>query len=556
MENGNRSYYRDFFVGGETFTAFANDGDTISAQMLDANGNVIATWPAIQYRLNWNGQTSCWVSPFNGTICNAISIDVTWYRSQQCQDGNYSMRFYHNSNIFYEGKFYIAPRIPPSRVPGDSYDPAVISLFPTVIDTNDYNQGDYPAVQYGNFCYTIDSNGHVIRHSTHRCPSGPGPNERIATVRALGCAMFDSAMIIGYHGVVTAPLTLMDYLTKEPDGFDSKGDVNFMAVQRYARSHGVQLSYVGQGANAATAACSKGPALLQVTGAHGPHFVTDIGQDDQKTTFKINDPAGGVGRDLTQYGNTYASTREFQGPEYTFQVNRATIIKLHSPAELLITSPSGQRTGLDPMINVSYQQIPNSSYGDVSFVDPFEGEGDVETKELDLLEPVTGNYPLQVTGTATGTYTLEVYNYNSPDATTPSTVSDMPISAGEVQNFVIGVGGTGSVLSGGFDGGGQRPRDVNHFLSYGNPSSDHVSVPIGTPSYTVLIFYASTVIPSSFSATLGGADATSLFHPTAGGFEAVSIPLQPGRNVLKLSIDGNLPNRVATDSDTLTFLVQ
>jgi hypothetical protein len=36
----------------------------------------------------------------------------------------------------------------------------------------------------------------------------------------------------------------------------------------------------------------------------------------------------------------------------------------------------------------------------------------------------------------------------------------------------------------------------------------------------------------------------------------VTLPLQAGRNVLQLSVDGQLPNRVATDSDRLIFDVQ
>ena len=50
-------------------------------------------------------------------------------------------------------------------------------------------------------------------------------------------------------------------------------------------------------------------------------------------------------------------------------------------------------------------------------------------------------------------------------------------------------------------------------------------------------------------------DLTSEFNPTPGGSDMVQIPLQPGRNVLKLSVDGQLPNRVATDSDRLVFIV-
>ena len=70
--------------------------------------------------------------------------------------------------------------------------------------------------------------------------------------------------------------------------------------------------------------------------------------------------------------------------------------------------------------------------------------------------------------------------------------------------------------------------------------------------------YASTTIPATFSARLNGVDITSLFHPQPGTFETVQLVfLQPGRNVLVLSIDGTVSSgRVATDTDRLVFIVQ
>lgn len=70
------------------------------------------------------------------------------------------------------------------------------------------------------------------------------------------------------------------------------------------------------------------------------------------------------------------------------------------------------------------------------------------------------------------------------------------------------------------------------------------------------IICGATVIPSSFNATLNGVDITSLFHPTPGHGEVVPIDLQQGKNVLVLSLNGNLQNRVATDTDRLVFNVQ
>ncbi len=102
---------------------------------------------------------------------------------------------------------------------------------------------------------------------------------------------------------------------------------------------------------------------------------------------------------------------------------------------------------------------------------------------------------------------------------------------------------------------GQWPRDVNKFLTYSSPTASHTSLPTGTTTYPLMIFYGQTILPASFRAELNGADISTWFHPTTGGHEVVSLPVRPGRNVVVLSVDGNLPNRVATDTDRLVFLV-
>ena len=111
-------------------------------------------------------------------------------------------------------------------------------------------------------------------------------------------------------------------------------------------------------------------------------------------------------------------------------------------------------------------------------------------------------------------------------------------------------------LSGGFDGGGQRPKDVNKFLTYANPSDSQTDLPAGTTTFPLMIFYGSNMITPSFKASLNGVDITSLFNPNPGSHETVPINLAAGRNVLSLSTDGNLPTRVATDTDRLVFIVK
>ncbi len=106
---------------------------------------------------------------------------------------------------------------------------------------------------------------------------------------------------------------------------------------------------------------------------------------------------------------------------------------------------------------------------------------------------------------------------------------------------------------GAFDGGGQRPRDVNRFLTYDNPTSTATALPPGTTSFPLTIYYGPTVHITSFRAVLNGVDITSQFSPAPGGKQTVNIQLPQGRSVLQLTANGELPSRTATDSDRLVL---
>ena len=107
-----------------------------------------------------------------------------------------------------------------------------------------------------------------------------------------------------------------------------------------------------------------------------------------------------------------------------------------------------------------------------------------------------------------------------------------------------------------FLGHGQKPSDVNSFLAYYRPQEAALTLPTGTKTYPLQIYYGSTIIPTTFTATLDSQDISSLFLPVPSSDQMVSINLKPGRNVMLLSIDGKkLDGKTATDSDRLVFIV-
>src|SRR5205814_3296544 len=46
-----------------------------------------------------------------------------------------------------------------------------------------------------------------------------------------------------------------------------------------------------------------------------------------------------------------------------------------------------------------------------------------------------------------------------------------------------------------FNGGGQRPTDVNLFLTYANPTDSPLTLPAGVATFPVMIAYSATTIP-------------------------------------------------------------
>ncbi len=107
-----------------------------------------------------------------------------------------------------------------------------------------------------------------------------------------------------------------------------------------------------------------------------------------------------------------------------------------------------------------------------------------------------------------------------------------------------------------FDGGGQQPAEVNKFLRYAAPQQSRSKVPANS-TYTVIVYYGKTILPSTFSAALDRTDITSRFHPVPGGADAITISVGTSTTKLLLSVDGmKSSGGKGMDSDTLTFLPQ
>jgi hypothetical protein len=105
----------------------------------------------------------------------------------------------------------------------------------------------------------------------------------------------------------------------------------------------------------------------------------------------------------TEYGfllggkYTYAFVKESDSPDL---IRGAA----HSPIEFVITDPVGRRVGYDPVLGVSYLEIPESDYWRVGSIVSPDG-----TFVLDVDQPID----FQIGDVLDGAYTLEVFGLAS-----------------------------------------------------------------------------------------------------------------------------------------------
>ena len=533
------AYYRDVIIAAVTTVTGATDGETWSVTFTQPAGNTIFIGP-----VSYSASTNCFTFP-TFTSCGSNNIEIFWYFNSQCtKTGSWKVDASNNGSIFASQNFTVKPQLG---------TPAEIAAKLTP-----YAQANYPHDSLDSICHD-PSNPDIFNFDN--C-SANIPGEVPVTIAELGCGITTFASMLSYFGVPTDPVTLNNWLVQN-GYFHDKAAFDVRGIAAFARSRGVEVSWVGVGTSdpnsLSTNVCTYGPVPIRVL--NDTHQVTATGRDDQLTTFTILDAADGVTRQLTEngYNNTFLRQYVYSGPEHHFADPTGLNFTFHSPVEAFVVDPLGRREGVDPRTGATYNEIPNAYYGSAETLGPDLPSSYESPKVLDINTPVAGDYTLNVIGTATGTYSADFTAYDINFSRSQAGVSNVPTALGVANVYLITfdkTAGSQIQVAGGFNGGGQRPRDVNRFLTYSSPTQTSTSLPAGTSSYPLQIVYGAAIIPSSFNATLNGVDITALFHPAPGHGEVVPITLQQGRNVLSLSIDGNLPNRVATDTDRLVFNVQ
>ncbi|MEW6411136.1 MAG: hypothetical protein AB1483_01535 [Candidatus Zixiibacteriota bacterium] len=235
-------------------------------------------------------------------------------------------------------------------------------------------------------------------------------------------------------------------------------------------------------------------------------------------------------------------------------------------SEALIVDPWGRRIGLDLVTGTSYQEVPDASYYP-RYIESSESLSGPEVKELHILGPADGDYRLTVTATRdsvgspykSSSASIECY-YSDDDArdVTGRDFRSIEMAIGEVHSFIIHFDKTPSgksFVTGGLVGGDES-AEIDQLLSYVNITKAKTELPSGTDSTDLFIIYGDAILAESFKAVLNELDISNLFTPVAGGHEVVRLPVAAGKNVLTLSVLGNVAEEEITDTDFLEFIVK
>ena len=269
------------------------------------------------------------------------------------------------------------------------------------------------------------------------------------SIKDWGCNLTSNAMIISYYANLqqvpvsktdptifqTDPEKLNDWLTKK-EGYiigdkvkDDEGNVMYVtnssvsygSVSKYAKEHGVSLSYdvvskpeampaseftAQKSENLNQRMCSLRPAILKVDHPQATwHFpvASGIATVSGTHTWRLHDP---LHEETTTLSDAY-DNEHHQIVAATTEVPDSFLeVAAHSPVEFILTDPQERKLGYDPLTDTHYDEIPNSSYG-VEELSSFSSGETISWLLAYIKNPLQGEYLLKVIGTGDGDYTIE-----------------------------------------------------------------------------------------------------------------------------------------------------
>ncbi|MDH3215925.1 MAG: hypothetical protein OEN01_06475, partial [Candidatus Krumholzibacteria bacterium] len=107
------------------------------------------------------------------------------------------------------------------------------------------------------------------------------------------------------------------------------------------------------------------------------------------------------------------------------------------PAHIILIDAQKRKTGVDPGTGAKLTAIPNSSYEAESIGDAETGAPGPETRIIYVRNAMAGNYTLQVIGTKSAPYHLEVRGLDRDLRPSSQQFLDVRIDAGDRHRYVI-----------------------------------------------------------------------------------------------------------------------
>lgn len=103
------------------------------------------------------------------------------------------------------------------------------------------------------------------------------------------------------------------------------------------------------------------------------------------------------------------STAYYQGNALATNTLQGLGINTDSPVEFILTDPDGRRTGFDPVTKTPFREIPLSDYATYLYCDEQNGSScNPPDKQLNMTDQMPGLYTLDVIGTGSGDFRVEV----------------------------------------------------------------------------------------------------------------------------------------------------
>ncbi len=202
----------------------------------------------------------------------------------------------------------------------------------------------------------------------------------------------------------------------------------------------------------------------------GHYFVID---NKDNNTYKIKDPLWyntetlnddkNISNHIQDYDNHFDIANLFSYLPTPKPLRASIYIYLASPAELLVIDPLGRKLGRDPVTDIAYNEIPDSSYtkdGSIMSSDvPINLEG-IHGRVIYISYPLNGEYNIKVIGIDSGSYALDFSVYNEVGEATDINLEGI-IDKGVTSNYSLN-----------YNSNPQEPTEVERVITMADAIED------------------------------------------------------------------------------------